>query len=178
STLSGPIPVRCSYHPDVETLLRCSRCGKPICAKCGVRTPVGVRCPDCAGVAAQVLPLGIGGILRALGMGLFAAIPIGVLIGLAPAWGFYLGLALGFVAAEMVARSVPGRRGADMQVIAIAVVLLGLILSRFVIAGMYGFSVDDLDLASKAVQRALYLRPLPDLVFAAIPLIIAFFRFR
>ena len=42
--------VRCSYHPDTVTRLRCSRCGKPICPRCGVRTPVGLRCPDCAGV--------------------------------------------------------------------------------------------------------------------------------
>ncbi|MCC6705340.1 MAG: hypothetical protein IT334_10720, partial [Thermomicrobiales bacterium] len=30
--------VRCSYHPDTLTRLRCSRCGKPICPRCGVRT--------------------------------------------------------------------------------------------------------------------------------------------
>jgi len=37
----------CYRHPDVETGLRCNRCGKPICPKCAVRTPVGFRCPDC-----------------------------------------------------------------------------------------------------------------------------------
>ncbi len=37
----------CYRHPDVETGLRCNRCGKPICAKCARRTPVGFRCPDC-----------------------------------------------------------------------------------------------------------------------------------
>jgi hypothetical protein len=37
----------CYRHPDAETSLRCNRCGKPICAKCAVRTPVGFRCPDC-----------------------------------------------------------------------------------------------------------------------------------
>jgi hypothetical protein len=37
----------CYRHPDVETSLRCNRCGKPICARCAVRTPVGFRCPDC-----------------------------------------------------------------------------------------------------------------------------------
>ena len=37
----------CYRHPDIETGLRCNRCGKPICAKCAVRTPVGFRCPDC-----------------------------------------------------------------------------------------------------------------------------------
>lgn len=37
----------CANHPDVETSLRCNRCGKPICAKCAVRTPTGYRCKEC-----------------------------------------------------------------------------------------------------------------------------------
>jgi len=37
----------CANHPNVETLLRCSRCGKPICLKCAVHTPVGYRCKEC-----------------------------------------------------------------------------------------------------------------------------------
>ena len=37
----------CYRHPDVETSLRCNRCGKPICTKCAELTPVGYRCPDC-----------------------------------------------------------------------------------------------------------------------------------
>mgnify|MGYP001077810825 CR=1 FL=1 len=37
----------CANHPHVETLLRCNRCGKPICLKCAVRTPVGYRCKEC-----------------------------------------------------------------------------------------------------------------------------------
>jgi len=40
-------PLHCLNHPNVETYLRCNRCGQPICAKCAVRTPVGYRCKDC-----------------------------------------------------------------------------------------------------------------------------------
>ncbi len=39
--------IYCSYHPNVETRLRCSKCGTPICPKCAVQTPVGFRCPQC-----------------------------------------------------------------------------------------------------------------------------------
>ncbi len=39
--------LHCYRHPDVETSLRCYRCGNPICIKCAVRTPVGYLCPDC-----------------------------------------------------------------------------------------------------------------------------------
>jgi hypothetical protein len=42
-----PAPMYCANHPDVETSLRCNKCGKPICAKCAVRTPTGYRCKEC-----------------------------------------------------------------------------------------------------------------------------------
>jgi hypothetical protein len=37
----------CTVHPTVETTLRCNRCGRPMCIKCAVRTPVGYRCREC-----------------------------------------------------------------------------------------------------------------------------------
>src|SRR5215213_1946552 len=37
----------CANHPNVETLLRCNKCNKPICMKCAVKTPVGYRCREC-----------------------------------------------------------------------------------------------------------------------------------
>jgi len=40
-------PVYCANHPGVETSLRCNKCGKPICAKCAIRTPTGYRCREC-----------------------------------------------------------------------------------------------------------------------------------
>ncbi len=40
-------PLHCVNHPDVETYLRCNRCGQPICVKCVVQTPVGYRCRQC-----------------------------------------------------------------------------------------------------------------------------------
>jgi membrane associated rhomboid family serine protease len=36
----------CYRHPDRETGLSCSECGRPICADCATFAPVGVRCPD------------------------------------------------------------------------------------------------------------------------------------
>lgn len=37
----------CTVHPTVETTLRCNKCGRPMCIKCSVRTPVGYRCKEC-----------------------------------------------------------------------------------------------------------------------------------
>jgi membrane associated rhomboid family serine protease len=42
--------MRCYRHPDRETLVSCSDCGRPICPDCMVFAPVGIKCPDHAGV--------------------------------------------------------------------------------------------------------------------------------
>lgn len=41
----------CYRHPDRETGVSCSECGRGICPDCMVFAPVGIRCPDHAGVA-------------------------------------------------------------------------------------------------------------------------------
>lgn len=41
----------CYRHPDRETGVTCSECGRPICPDCMVFAPVGIRCPDHAGQA-------------------------------------------------------------------------------------------------------------------------------
>jgi membrane associated rhomboid family serine protease len=39
----------CYRHPDRETGLSCSDCGRPICTDCATFAPVGIRCPDHSG---------------------------------------------------------------------------------------------------------------------------------
>jgi membrane associated rhomboid family serine protease len=39
-------PATCYRHPDRETGLSCSECGRPICVDCMSVAPVGIRCPD------------------------------------------------------------------------------------------------------------------------------------
>lgn len=43
----------CYRHPDRETGLSCSECGRPICTECMTVAPVGLRCPDHAGASAK-----------------------------------------------------------------------------------------------------------------------------
>src|SRR5918994_240445 len=44
----------CYRHPSRETGVSCSNCGNPICPDCMTTTPVGMRCPDCAGQKQRV----------------------------------------------------------------------------------------------------------------------------
>jgi len=92
----------CYRHPGRETAISCSNCERPICTDCMVYTPVGIKCPECAkqprsalvrlrpqraarAVAAAFgggLALGLG-IVLLQGVGLFFALILGWLIGIA-----------------------------------------------------------------------------------------------
>jgi membrane associated rhomboid family serine protease len=54
----------CYRHPDRETGVSCSSCGRPICHECMIPAPVGFRCPECvrqqnaAGQRARVVTRG------------------------------------------------------------------------------------------------------------------------
>ncbi|HEY8501325.1 MAG TPA: rhomboid family intramembrane serine protease, partial [Solirubrobacterales bacterium] len=45
----------CYRHPDRETGVSCSSCGRPICPDCMTPTPVGMRCPECASQKTRVV---------------------------------------------------------------------------------------------------------------------------
>jgi membrane associated rhomboid family serine protease len=44
----------CYRHPNRETGVSCSNCGRPICPDCMTPTPVGMRCPECSQQKTQV----------------------------------------------------------------------------------------------------------------------------
>jgi hypothetical protein len=116
--MTGPQTVRCATHPDVETTLRCGKCGKPICPKCMVQTPVGARCRDCARL--YKLPtyrISAEYYLRAAGTALGMAIVTGLVWGLIDSFipFFYLSLLLaagaGYAIGEVVSLAVNRKRG-------------------------------------------------------------------
>jgi membrane associated rhomboid family serine protease len=55
STAATRLPT-CYRHPDRETGLSCSECGRPICTECMTPAAVGLRCPDHAGSRKRVNP--------------------------------------------------------------------------------------------------------------------------
>lgn len=185
----GEVP--CTYHPDVQTGLRCTRCGKPICPKCAVRTPVGLRCPDCAGVRGlRTIRTTPASLLRAGAAATIVGVVTVVLWYFLPEWKFYLSLLLGFGVAESIAKVVNGKRGADLQILGIAVVTVALIAVRVLLALKYGLGLDDL--TSSEMFRVidggrvefgtprdfLQLTFVPDLLFMAMVYAIVWVRFR
>ena len=126
----------CSFHPNVETRLRCSKCGQPICPRCAVQTPVGFRCPDCVRVQQAVFytatPLDY--VIAAV-VGLVASTVAGFIMG---RLGIFLALLLGPVAGGAIAevvRWVTGRRRGRW----IWLVVSGCIVAGALVAAFYPF---------------------------------------
>jgi tetratricopeptide (TPR) repeat protein len=118
----------CANHPNVETMLRCNRCGKPICTRCAVQTPVGYRCRECVGQ--QQAAFYTGGALDyviaaviAVVLGTIAA----YLMTLLGAWFFalILGPTIGIGIAELVRLAVRRRRSRYLWLVVDASIVIG-----------------------------------------------------
>ena len=129
-----PESLTCANHPDRETLLRCNKCGKPICISCAVRTPVGYRCNECVREQQNIYfnALGRDNIV-ALAVGfvltLIVAPIVGFLLGSIGFFGFFIafiiGSGAGTLAARIIRSAVGNRRGRKLPHMAIAGIILG-----------------------------------------------------
>jgi membrane associated rhomboid family serine protease len=57
--------MHCYRHPNRETYVSCSDCGRPICAECMTPAPVGQRCPEHSGKPQGVRGVAYGARRRA-----------------------------------------------------------------------------------------------------------------
>ena len=81
----------CYRHPNRETGVRCSNCGRPICPDCMTSTPVGMRCPECSRQRQRVRPMRSARtdepVLTYILIGINVAVALGALLGGASATG-------------------------------------------------------------------------------------------
>jgi tetratricopeptide (TPR) repeat protein len=117
----------CANHPNVETMLRCNRCGKPICTRCAVQTPVGYRCKECVGRQQAVFYT--GGAVDYLIGAVIAFVLGGIasyLMTLLGAWfiALILGPAIGIGIAEVVRLAVRRRRSRYLWLIVAGAILV------------------------------------------------------
>ncbi len=123
----------CSFHPDVETRLRCSKCGNPICPKCAVQTPVGFRCPQCVRSQQAIF-------YTATPLDYAIATVVGLVISTIAAFimgrlGIFLALILGPVAggviAEVVRWAIRRRRGRWIWLVVSGCIVVGALTAAF-----------------------------------------------
>ncbi len=151
--------MKCATHPEIETNLKCGKCGKPICPKCMVQTPVGARCPDCARL--YKLPtyrVSAKHYLRAVGTALGMAIVCGVVWGLIGSFVPFIFLNLllaagaGYAIGEVVSLSVNRKRGTGLATIAGIAVAISYLVSLLLPWGLpFGLSFHFLDLLALAL---------------------------
>ena len=147
-----------------------------------VSTPVGYRCPDCAGVRnSPSIQTPVSTLIKAGVIGAVVASFVGVLWGYYPNWQFYLSLLLGFGVAESMAWAANYKRGRDLQILAIVCVFLAVAIFRFVIAQNHPI-LEIQDLFNNALQpgvsRVFQIRLIPDLAFVILAGAIPYVRFR
>jgi MFS family permease len=128
--------LRCANHPGRETMLRCNKCDKPICAQCAVRTPVGYRCRECVNQQQTIyfnnqpadpfIAVGVAGTL-----GVLLGVPIYLFLGIFGLFSLiaaiFVGPAVGGLVAEAVRRSVGKRRGRYQKYIVSGAWIIGLL---------------------------------------------------
>ncbi len=95
------LPNHCTNHPNVETMLRCSRCEKPICPKCAIKSPVGYRCPECIRSQQKIFETAIWSDY------LFGAIAAAFLSGVASTLIGLIGMIGGFFGWFLIAAAAP-----------------------------------------------------------------------
>lgn len=126
-------PLYCTNHPNVETLLRCSRCNRPFCTRCLVRTPVGFKCKECLNIqqagfytatAADYVVAGIIGLFASMIGGGIAVFISRIFLLLA----IFYAPAAGGAISEAIGRVIHNRRGRYLWVVACAAFLVGSVM--------------------------------------------------
>jgi len=107
---------------------------------------------------------------------------VGVIFAIAFAWypecNFYLSLGLGFGVAETMARAAREKRGADLQVVGIVMVLAAMFLGRAILAWRLELTWEQVQAFSPGVEEVLRMSITPDGLFAAMTVLIPWYRFR
>jgi len=132
--------LHCYFHPDRETVLRCNKCGKPICTECAIPTPVGYRCPECVReLQDKFYTASSTDIIKGAAVAFFGGIAIGfatlltiMFLGRFLFFGFlaafFLGSALGGGVAELVRRAMGKRHARNFPIIGDIALLIGFFL--------------------------------------------------
>lgn len=125
----------CTWHPDRETMLRCNRCGRPMCPECAVRHPVGLRCKECIkDTRSPIYNVAVRDYLVASGVGLALSTVAGVFVPLVTGFGFLgwflaiiVGPSVGAGIADLMGRVVR-KRGRGLGVVAGICLVLGVMI--------------------------------------------------
>ena len=133
----------CKRHSSVETSIACGRCGDPICPRCMVHAPVGVRCPDCGrSRPAPTFDVSPMIMVRGIGAGLVVGIVGGIIVSVVLRLVFFpyllaaLIVGLGYLVGETISISTNRKRGLRLKLAAGLCMFIGYSLITYLTGGL------------------------------------------
>ena len=140
---------KCYWHPEAETGLSCSPCGKWVCTSCIVQAPVGIRCRECGRpVRTPTYDVQLAYYVRAVGVALSITIGGGIL------WGVLIlvllgvtfvpsliGLGVGYGSGELISLSVNRKRSVGLAWLAGGSVVGAFLVARLTLFSLLGISI-------------------------------------
>ena len=114
----------CAWHPGTETGVSCPDCGRYMCHKDMVDTPVGYKCKECGLVRVTRGGVKPRQLVTASAFGLVAALVLPPLVGLVPLM-FVGALLYGWLVGEAVKRGAGGHRTTEFAAIAAGCAVIG-----------------------------------------------------
>jgi hypothetical protein len=119
----------CVNHPSRETMLRCGKCGNPICTRCVIQTPVGGRCRTCANLKKlpqyQVDPVLFA---RSAAVGFATSLVAWWFLSYVPSLRFFLSIFAGLAVGEVMSKLSRRRSNLVLEAIAVGVVIAGFVI--------------------------------------------------
>lgn len=106
----------CAKHPKEATVVSCASCGTPICTRCMVATPVGMKCRNCASnrnaVLYQVRPERFAlAVVVSVAAGFGAA-----MLGYIGFFAIFVATAYGYFAGSMILKASGMKRGLKLEI--------------------------------------------------------------
>lgn len=148
----------CVNHPQTETLLRCNKCGKPVCMKCVQRTPVGYRCNECVGAQREgyynatsfdYIAAGLGGIILGVVGGFVMSLIGGFWI-----IAIFAGPIAGGIIAEAIRAITGKRRGRRIWLVVCVAFVIGSLLGLAGLPLTTAFAVGGFKVIGVIASRA------------------------
>ena len=120
--------MNCYRHTKVETFVSCGGCGRPICPKCMISGPVGMRCRDCASLRSTSLyKIAPGRLILAIVGGLIVGAIGAQVVSMASFFSLFIAPIYGGIVAEVVLRASGHKRGTILEVVAVGSIVLGFV---------------------------------------------------
>lgn len=122
--------MQCYRHPKVETAVSCGKCDRPICTRCMIPGPAGMRCPECASLKGSALyKVHPGRLILAIVAGLIVGVVGAMILTAIGFFVFFIGPVYGTAVAETVLRVSGRKRGRMIEAIGVGSIVVGALVT-------------------------------------------------